>query len=185
MRTEPLRPWTIRSSTYRVDEKFLRLRSDTVELPDGTVVENYYVRESRGFAIMVAVTPAREIVLVRQYKHGAGEIMLELPAGTIDPGEEPASCAIRELAEETGYAGEPPELLHKLFADPTNSTGRFYLYLIENATKQFEQSLDVTEDITVETATIDDFHRMLRDGSIGAGNQIAAGYIALDRLSHA
>src|ERR1700761_4271663 len=109
MSDAPLRHSTVRSSTYRAGEPFLRVRSDTVELPDGTIIENYFVRESRGFAVIAAVTPERDVVLVRQYKHGIATITLELPAGMIDPGETPESCATRELAEETGYAGDAPK----------------------------------------------------------------------------
>src|SRR5665213_4431111 len=93
---EPLGHWTVRSSTYRVDEPFLRVRSDTVELPNGTIIEGYFVRESRGFAIVAALTPDRRIVLVRQYKHGIAKIVLELPAGMIDAGEDAQTCAVRE-----------------------------------------------------------------------------------------
>ncbi len=182
MSDQPLRHWTVRSSTYRVNEPFLRVRSDTVELPDGTVIENYFVRESRGFAIVAAITPDRRIVLVRQYKHGIAQIVLELPAGMIDPGEAPEACAIRELAEETGYAGEPPRLLRTLFADPTSSNASFHVFLIENAVPKFAQSLDTTEAIVVETVTIQELHTAVRDGRIGSGSQVAAVYVALDHI---
>ena len=182
MSDEPLRHWTVRSSTYRVNEPFLRVRSDTVELPDGTVIENYFVRESRGFAIVAAITPDRRVVLVRQYKHGIAQIVLELPAGMIDPDESPADCAVRELAEETGYAGDPPRLLRSLFADPTSSNASFHVFLIENAVPKFAQSLDTTEAIVVETVTIEDLHAAVRDGRIGSGSQVAAAYVALDHI---
>jgi len=171
MSNERLRPWTIRSSTYRLDEPFLRVRSDTVELPDGRLIEGYFVRESRGFAIVAALTPERHVVLVRQYKHGIGEIVLELPAGMIDAGETPAGCAVRELAEETGYAG-----------DPTGSNASFHVFLIENATPKFAQSLDPTEAIEIETTTIDGLRAAVRDGRIASGSQVAAAYIALDHI---
>jgi len=180
---ERLLPWTIRESTYRIDEPFLRLRSDRVELPDGAIIDGYFVRESRGFAIVAALTPERRIVLVRQYKHGIGRVTLELPAGTLDPGETPETCAVRELAEETGYAGDPPQLLRSLFADPTSSNASFHIYLIENATPQFEQRLDPTESIVIETATIAEFAALLRDGDIASGSQVAAAYIALEALT--
>jgi 8-oxo-dGTP pyrophosphatase MutT (NUDIX family) len=183
MSDERLRPWTIRESVYRIDEPFLRLRSDRVELPDGAIIEGYFVRETRGFAVVAAITPERRIVLVRQYKHGVGRITLELPAGTLDAGETPAECAVRELAEETGYTGNPPQLLRSLFADPTSSNGYFHVFLVENATPQVAQSLDPTESIVVETATIPEFAAMARDGSIASGSQVAAAYIALDALA--
>ena len=180
--SDELRHWTVRSSSYRVDEPFLRVRSDTVELPDGTIIEDYFVRESRGFAIAAALTPERRIVLVRQYKHGIAQIVLELPAGMIDPGESPDACAIRELAEETGYAGDPPRLLRTMFADPTSSNASFHVFLIENAVPKFAQSLDRTEAIVVETATIEELHAALREGRIASGSQVAAAYVALDHI---
>lgn len=178
-----LQHWTVRSSAYRIDEPFLRVRSDTVELPDGTIIENYFVRESRGFIIVAAVTPEREVVMVRQYKHGISTITYELPAGMIDAGEAPADCAARELAEETGYTGDPPQLLRTLFADPTSSNATFHIFLIENAVKSFAQSLDITEAIEVETTTIAGLREATRDGRLASGSQIAAAYIALDHIS--
>ncbi len=182
MSDEPLRHWTVRSSTYRIDEPFLRVRSDTVELPNGVVIDGYFVRESRGFAIVAALTPDRRIVLVRQYKHGVAQIVLELPAGMIDAGETPEACAVRELAEETGYTGDPPQLLRTLYADPTGSNGSFHVYLIENATRKFAQALDATEAIVIETTTLDDLHAAVRDGRIASGSQVAAAFIVLDRV---
>ncbi len=182
MSDEQLRHWTVRSSSYRFDEPFLRVRSDTVELPDGTIIENYFVRESRGFAIAVALTPERRIVLIRQYKHGVRQIVLEMPAGMIDAGEAPEACVVRELAEETGYAGEPPRLLRSLYADPTSSDASFHVFLIENAIPKFAQSLDTTESIVVETTTIGDFSAAARDGRIASGSQVAAAYVALDHI---
>jgi len=158
------------------------VRSDTVELPDGTIIEDYFVRESRGFAIVAALTPERRIVLVRQYKHGIGQIVLELPAGMIDAEETPEACAIRELAEETGYAGDPPRLLRSLFADPTSSNASFHVFLIENAVPTFAQSLDTTEAIAVETTTVADLHAAVRDGRIASGSQVAAAYVTLDHI---
>jgi 8-oxo-dGTP pyrophosphatase MutT (NUDIX family) len=182
MSDDRLRHWTVRSSAYLVDQPFLRVRKDTVELPDGTIIDDYFVRESRGFAIVAALTPERQIVLVRQYKHGIAQIVLELPAGMIDPGETPEACAIRELAEETGYAGDPPLRLRSLFADPTGSNASFHIFLIENAVPKFAQSLDTTESIVVETTSLDDLQAAVRDGRIGSGSQVAAAYIALDHL---
>lgn len=182
MEDERLRPWTIVASTYRVDDRYLRLRVDTIALADGTIVEGYYVRESRGFTIVAAVTAEREIVLVRQYKHGVGEVVLELPAGAIDPGESAVDCAVRELAEETGYAGDPPRLLRTLYADPTNSNASFSIFLIENARLRHAQSLDVTEAILVETVSLAELAAMLGDGRLISGPHVAAGYIVLDAL---
>jgi 8-oxo-dGTP pyrophosphatase MutT (NUDIX family) len=175
--------WRILSSSYPIVTPFLRLRSDIIELPDGAIIENYYVRETRGFAIIFALTRDGRVVLVRQYKHGAARTVLELPAGAIDEGETAAECAARELAEETGYVGAAPELIGTYLADPTNSNGSFHLYLIRDAELRLAQSFDQTEDITVETAAPVQLRAMVRDGRIDTGSHVASVYAALEHLA--
>src|SRR5271165_6107479 len=102
--------WQVVASEIAIETPHLRLRRDAIVLPGGQRIENYYVRESRGFSVIFAQDAAERVVLVRQYKHGIGREVLELPAGAIDPGETPIDCARRELEEETGYRA--PDLLH-------------------------------------------------------------------------
>jgi ADP-ribose pyrophosphatase len=177
-----LRPWRILNSDYRIETKFLRLRADRVELPSGVVVEDYFVRESRGFCIVFALTPEENVLLVRQYKHGIGEIVTELPAGMIDADETPETCAARELTEETGYTGSPPEHVRTFLADPTNATGRFHLFVVRDAVRTREPVFDVTEEIEVELASVAEVRAMALDGRIAAGSQVAAALIALAHL---
>jgi 8-oxo-dGTP pyrophosphatase MutT (NUDIX family) len=177
-----LRHWRIISSEYRIETKFLRLRVDRVELPSGAVVDDYFVRESRGFSVVFALTPDEHVVLVRQYKHGAAQIVTELPAGMIDAGESPASCAARELAEETGYTGAAPELVRTFLADPTNANAHFYLFIVRDAMRTCAPSLDVTEEIEVELAPLGALRAMALDGRIAAGSQVASVLVALAHL---
>jgi len=174
--------WRVVASTYPIRTDYLRLRADTIELPNGTVLENYFVRESLGFCIIFALTPAADVVLVRQYKHGIGQVVLELPAGAIDDGEDPAACAARELREETGYAGRPPELIATYIADPTNSNGRCYVYLVRNAEPLHEPEPEPTESITVETVPLGDLRALIGPHGIEVTSHVAAIYTTLDRL---
>jgi len=174
--------WRVLSPSYPIATPFLRLRSDMIELPDGSVIENYYVRETLGFTIIFALTPDERVILVRQYKHGAARTVLELPAGAIDADESAAQCALRELTEETGYVGDDPVLVRTYLADPTNSNGSFHLYLVRNAEPRAAQSFDITEDIAVELATLDELRAMLRDGRIDTGSHVASIYATLDHL---
>ncbi len=174
--------WRILTSSYPIVTPFLRLRSDTIELPDGTVIEQYYVRETRGFTIIFALTTDARVVLVRQYKHGAGRTLLELPAGSIDEGETASTCAERELAEETGYVGDEPELIGTYQADPTNSNGAFHLFLVRNAEQRVAQAFDPTEDITVEYVPLAGIREVVRSGRITTGSHVASVYAALDYL---
>jgi 8-oxo-dGTP pyrophosphatase MutT (NUDIX family) len=174
--------WRVRSSSYVIDSPYMRLRIDELELPDGSIVPNYYVRESRGFVTILPLTEDRQVVLVRQYRYGADSIHLELPAGMLLDDEEPQACALRELAEETGY-----EVAHCVFAaeylpEPVRSTARAYVYIGTGARLTQEPKLDLTEHLEVELATLPHFRAMLADGTIDAGASIAAGYRALDAL---
>ncbi len=179
---ERLRPWRIVSSEYRINTKFLRLRADRVELPSGVIVDEYFVRESRGFCVIFSLTAENDVLLVRQYKHGAAQIVTELPAGMIDPGESPEACAARELAEETGYTGAPPEFVRTFLADPTNATAHFHVFVVRDAVRTREQSFDVTEDIEVGLATVDEVRAMALDGRIAGSSQVAAILVALNHL---
>ena len=177
-----MRPWRIVSSEYRIDTKFLRLRVDRVELPSGVVVDEYYVRESLGFCVIFALTVAGDVLLVRQYKHGAAQIVTELPAGMIDADESPVACAARELAEETGYVGAPPEFVRTFFADPTNATAQLHLFIIRDAVRARTQQFDVTEDIEVTLASVDEVRAMALDGRISGASQVAAVLVSLNAL---
>ena len=179
---ERLRPWRIVSSEYRIDTKFLRLRVDRVELPSGVVVDEYFVRESRGFCVIFALTQDDDVLLVRQYKHGVSQIVTELPAGMIDDGETPAACAARELAEETGYTGSPPEFVRTFHADPTNATAHFHLFVVRDAAPTRAQQFDVTEDIDVRLAPVDEVRAMALDGRISGASQVAAVLVSLNHI---
>ncbi|MBA7610243.1 MAG: NUDIX domain-containing protein [Calditrichaeota bacterium] len=85
--------------------KLLDVRRDEVELPDGTTTVREYIRHP-GAAVMVPLLENDRIIFLRQYRYAVGEVMVELPAGKLDPGEDPLDTARRELTEETGYTCE-------------------------------------------------------------------------------
>ncbi len=164
-----------------IETPHLRLRRDHIELPSGRRIGPYYVRESRGFAVVFALTEGDRVVLVRQYKHGIGKFVLELPAGGIDPDETPDNCARRELAEETGYAGTLEHVGSYVF-DPTSATTLYHLYLARDARSAGLPAFDDTEDIETVLATLSEVRQYVRDGTIEVGVHIAAIYSVLDRL---
>ena len=174
--------WRLRASTYVVDSPYLKLRADEVELPNGTIVPNYYVRESRGFAAVLALTQADEVVLVRQYRYGSDSMHLELPAGMLLDEEAPADCALRELAEETGYVVQRCELAAQYVVEPVRSTARAYVFIATGAEKLRSPQLDPTEYLEVELVGLATFRAMLADGRIDTGASLAAGYRALEYL---
>ena len=174
--------WRRRSSSLLVNSTHLRLRVDELELPDGTVVPDYYVRESAGFVIVFPLTHDERVVLVRQYRYGSDAIHLELPAGGLHEGEDPAECAARELIEETGYAAPQLEFVASYYAEPVRATSLARIFLARDARQVAQPRPDPTEVIEVELATIAEFRAMLADGRIDAGHVLNAGYRVLDHL---
>ncbi len=174
--------WRVRSSSYVIDSPFLRLRKDELELPNGAIVPDYYVRESRGFVIVLAITPENQAVLVEQYRYGNDSMVIELPAGSIDENEGALACARRELIEETGYSSDEWEFVSAVPAEPVRSDSVMHCYVARNAKASAAQSLDVTEHIEVLLVPLDRLRAMLRDAAIGSVASVAAAYAALDRI---
>lgn len=174
--------WQVAASSYVLESPYLRIRRDRIVLPDGTVIEDYYVRESRGYVIVFALTAEGDVVLVRQYKHGAGKVLLELVAGAIDDGEEPQQTAVRELAEETGYASESVEHVASFVTDPTNANTVAHLFFARDAYQSGEQHLDPTENITVHLARPQELRSKIRSGEIDSLPHVGAIYFMLEHL---
>lgn len=142
--------WTTLSTEYLHREPWLTLRRDRVRLPGGRVIEDYYVQEFPPWVNVVAVRTDGRIVLIRQYRHGIGEVHYELPAGVHDhEGESLLEAARRELREETGYGGGRWRRLMELSANPALQDNRSTTFLAEGVELLGDQELDPTEEITV------------------------------------
>jgi 8-oxo-dGTP pyrophosphatase MutT (NUDIX family) len=176
------RNWEIISSEVVIESPWYTLRRDACRLPHGSVIDPYYVRVHAGFSVVFALTADRGVVMTRQYKHGIADVVLELPAGAIEPGESAAECAARELEEETGFLAPHLELMGEFAADPTSSTGRLFLFLAREATPSGSAAPDVTEDIETVVLPIAQVLARVRSGEIYVQSHVAAIYTALDRL---
>ncbi len=174
--------WRVTASTYIVQTPFLRLRKDSIVLPDGTQIDDYYVREGHGFSVVFALTPGQDVVLVRQFKYGSARITLELPGGYIDEGEDPADAAVRELAEETGYVADRIEPVKTFATEPSNSSARMHVFFARNVRKETEQKLDATEAIEVELCPLAALRQLLAAGEIDSMGQVAAIYTVLETV---
>jgi ADP-ribose pyrophosphatase YjhB (NUDIX family) len=185
-RPGPLGPWQILESSWLYRAAFLGLRRDRCRLPDGRLSPDYFFLEIRDAAIVAAVTPDRRVLLVREYKHGTGDVTATLPAGFLEAGESPADAARRELAEETGHAGAAPEPLGAFHVLPGLSSMTVHAFLVRDAVPTGALHLDEFEQIEVVAVPLDDLAREHR----GAGRRhlrdvssaLAFG-LALDRLA--
>lgn len=153
--------WTILDSEYLIRRPWLTARRDKVQLPNGTVHDEYYVLEYPSWINVIAITKEGEYVMVKQYRHGLGIVATELCAGVVEPGEDPMVGAKRELLEETGFGGGDWELSMVISPNPGSQNNYVYCYIARNVEKIAGQHLDATEDITVELLTRAQLEEML------------------------
>ena len=117
---------TLKTET-RYHGRIINVKVDEVELPTGTRSSREVV-EHPGAVAVIAMNEDGLIVLVEQFRYPAGETLLEIPAGKLDPGESPVECALREMVEETGYQPETLTLLSKIYTTPGFSNEVIYLF---------------------------------------------------------
>jgi 8-oxo-dGTP pyrophosphatase MutT (NUDIX family) len=176
--------WKTLKSQLVFDNKWCKVRQDEVELANGQVVDDYFVNVRPDIVLILAVTQHREIVFVRQYRHGVSEILLELPGGSLDTQTENSlSAAARELEEETGYVAERMVQLATLYDNPVKDTNKIYLIMAENAHPSGTQKLDVTEDVEVVLIPVEDVLARISSGEVCVCGTIAALFLGLNLLS--
>ena len=124
---------------------------DKVRLPNGRETDRNIVKHPGAVAIIAV--DEDEIVLIKQYRYATGKYLLEIPAGTLEEGEDPYQCAVRELQEETGYAASAWSRLFQCYMVPGYSNEILYFYLADGLT-QLESNPEDDEDIEVQTYSI-------------------------------
>ncbi|NEO26083.1 MAG: NUDIX hydrolase [Kamptonema sp. SIO4C4] len=170
-----LQKWQLLNSQFIVDNRWCRVRRDEVALPDGTVIDDYFVNVRPDIALVLPVTCDRHVVFVRQYRHGVQEVLLELPAGAFHPQQEDGEVAAkRELAEETGYTSPHWEKLATLFDNPVKDTNQIHLFLARDVQQTQPQDLDLTEDIEVVLLPLKAVPEKIYTGEIKVSGTIAA-----------
>lgn len=149
----------------------INLRRDKVTVQGGTSYRE--IIEHNGGAVIAALTEDNKLVMVRQYRKPADKVMLEVPAGKIDPGEKPLEAAVRELKEETGYTAEKVEFLTQFYPSVGYSEEVLYLYLCTGLTPG-ETNFDENEAIDIEEVELDRLFKMAMSGEIDDAKTLIA-----------
>jgi ADP-ribose pyrophosphatase len=137
---------------------------DEVELPSGHVTQRDIVRHPGAVAIIPVLGDGR-VALIRQYRYAVGKMLLEIPAGTLERGELPLDCAVRELKEETGYEAEVIEPLLSCFMVPGYSDEVIH-YFVARGLRVVGDDPEMDEDITLELHDLVEVRRMIEENVI-------------------
>lgn len=176
--------WQRLDSKIALDTPYFRIRQDTCRLPDGREIDDYYVHESQDIVLIFAVTTDNQVLLVEQYKHGIGEICVELPAGFCEPDSpSPLDDAKRELREETGYTSDTWHKLTTLICNPTRFNNHAHLYLALDANHTDTQSLDPNEAIQVHFIPLGEIKQAILEGQVKVADSVTGILLALDWLA--
>lgn len=161
------KPWQVESRRYVYNRApYMIMREDTVRLPNGAQIPDYFVFEYPDWVTVLAVTKTGQLVLIRQYRHGIGDVHFELPAGVADPGEALLDSAKRELLEETGFGGGEWRYFMKVCANPGTHNNWCHIFLAIGVEYQESQQLDHTEDIQVRVISQSETLEVLRSGGV-------------------
>ena len=180
-----VQPGKIRSRRVHTG-KIITLDTDTVRFPDGSVGEMDMIRHPGASAIVPFVSDATgddpQLLLIRQYRYAADQYLYEIPAGRLDPGEDPRDCAKRELREETGCTARGIDFLFTMFTTPGFTDERIHLFMATGL-ERGETAHEADEFMTIETVTLSHALRMIQEGEIkdaktALGILFAAGFRA-------
>ncbi len=170
-----MKKWKVLKKEDVSPSKWFPVEKHTVELSDGTVIDDFYISPMKNAAMIFPITTKNEIVLVKQYKHAVGEILIELPAGFQQEGKTLEETALAELEEETGIKATKDNLifLGKTVSNPTKITQTIYCYIARNLEFNSKQNLEVTEEIEIIKVTPLKALEMVKKGEIWAADSVA------------
>lgn len=180
MSDAPLKPWSADSSRVLVDSPWLRLRAERCVTQRGAVLDPFFLLDYPEWVHVAAFDTEDRLLLVRQYRHGAGAISLELPGGVMDAHEtDPLVAGARELLEETGHVARELTHLARLSPNPASHTNGVHILLGLGATPQGALQLDATEDLVVEPTPWREAVEMALGGGMIHAQHIGLLFIAL------
>lgn len=178
-----LQPWELlhRRLVFEASP-WLRVWHETVRLPDGRLVDDYYALEQPDYVVVFGLTEADEVICLWRYKHGPRRVNLGLPAGYVEPGESPLAAAQRELLDETGYRADIWQHLGSFVVDGNRGCGQAHVYLARGLCAVAAPDPDDLEEIRIEPIRWRDLIQYLRAGEVatlGAAAAIALGLNAI------
>lgn len=175
--------WKLLHSEYLFRGDWLTARKDRCLTPTGKIIDPYYVLEYANWVNALAIAEDGSVIMVRQYRHGYGQTLLEIPGGAMDPTDaSPEQAMRRELLEETGYAFDTLTSLGEICPNPASSNNTTYMFLATGGKKVQDQELDFNEEIEIVHITQDELKQLLKTNQVKQSLHVTCIFYALLKL---
>ena len=162
-----IKPWQKIDSKSAGDFRIFTIRQDFKISPRTGKPHDFFVIDCADWVNVIAVTPDRQLVMIEQFRQGTDTVELEIPGGVIDAKDaSPVAAGIRELREETGYEGEQPRLIGKIFPNPAIMSNVCYTVMFEQCRLLHPTAFDHNEDLVTRLVPASDFPRLVAEGKI-------------------
>ena len=170
----PDRSWKYLSRRELLDFHGLRVCQDRYLFTPTQKEADFVVFDSADWAMVIPITTDRQVVMIRQYRHGVREVLLEIPGGLLEAGESPEHGMIRELHEETGYECASLRMLSRLLPNPSLNNATLHIGVAEGCRPMAAQNLDPLECIEIVLRPLSEIPAMIASGEICHAHVIAA-----------
>ncbi len=160
-----IKEWELIEAKLDRDYRVFKIYSEMALSPRTNRMGHFYTIETNHWVNVIPMTSKGEVVMIKQYRHGSKKVTLEIPGGLVED-KDPQEAALRELLEETGYVGEKVRLLGSVNPNPAIFNNLCHTYLVENAKKVADKSLDPDEDIEVVHVSLGDVPSLIEKGVI-------------------
>jgi len=176
-----IKSWTVNRSSTIIKDSWIDLRADDCTTPAGVNISPYYILRYPDWAHSVCLDQDDRICVVSQYRHGALRVMIELPGGVVEAGEDPLEAAKRELLEETGIRASQWRACGSFSPNPATHTNRFHVFACRVQSIEAPQP-EASEEIRSEFLTLDQLRAAIDIGDFGQLLHIGALCRAVNRI---
>jgi 8-oxo-dGTP pyrophosphatase MutT (NUDIX family) len=158
--------WSVRDSRQLADCRVFQLRQNSCASPVDGREHDFFVIEAPDWINIIPLTSDKHVVMIEQFRHGTGEVTLEIPGGMVDEGETPGVAALRELLEETGYSAREALFLGKTRPNPAIQNNWIHTFVAPDVSFQSSPVFDSAEHTTVRLVPLADVPALIASGVI-------------------